>query len=81
MTSPDRLSDLYSGEWVAKARARGESHGFTGAFLDAFVERELDLMVKWANQHAARLADAAAPVSHKGLYANWGGRFDAKPKP
>ena len=35
---------------IAKARARGEMHGFTGIFLTNFIERELRLMVKWRNR-------------------------------
>jgi hypothetical protein len=33
---------------IAKARARGESHGLTDIFLSAFIERELILVRKWA---------------------------------
>ncbi len=38
---------------IAKARARGEMHGFTGIFLVNFIERELQLMVKWRNRARA----------------------------
>ena len=39
---------------IAKARARGEMHGFTGIFLANFIERELRLMVKWKNRARAK---------------------------
>ena len=35
---------------VAKARARGESHGFQNEFLDHFIELELIMMQKWENR-------------------------------
>jgi hypothetical protein len=42
--------EMSSEEMEAKARARGESHGFTSVFLDNFIERELRMMWKWQNK-------------------------------
>jgi hypothetical protein len=43
---------------IAKARARGESLGFTGIFLSSFIERELVLMKKWAAGRRSQTAGA-----------------------
>jgi hypothetical protein len=51
---------------IAEARARGESHGFTGIFLRGFIERELLLMRKWRDR-----CDPGGPVDAR----PWGGRF------
>jgi hypothetical protein len=41
---------------IAKARARGEMHGFAGIFLSNFIERELELMRKWAAKRDAKVS-------------------------
>lgn len=50
--------EMASQEMLAKARARGEMHGFTGMFLDNFIERELRMMWKWNNQAQGRERNA-----------------------
>jgi hypothetical protein len=44
------LREIADEEMIRKARERGESHGFTGEFLDCFIERELTMMWKWNNR-------------------------------
>jgi hypothetical protein len=39
--------DMSSDEMILAARLRGEGHGFTGQFLDHFIEKELEMMWKW----------------------------------
>jgi hypothetical protein len=63
---------------IAKARARGEKHGFNGTFLIAFIEREVRLMEKWARTEARRRAREYEGRPEAADYQMWGGRFRRK---
>jgi hypothetical protein len=50
---PNRMPtarEMADAEKYAKAKARGEMHGFTDIFLDHFIELELTMMQKWDNR-------------------------------
>jgi hypothetical protein len=59
-------------EYVAwyKAHTRGVLLGFTGIFQNAFVERELQMMQKWANQR-----NSVRTKPRECDYLPWGGNF------
>ena len=76
--SENQLSaiDFASEEMKAKAKARGESLGFTGAFFSNFIERELVFMEKWARRPVDKKPDDIQPRD----YLPWGGIFENKIK-
>jgi hypothetical protein len=63
------MTDEEYAAWY-KASTRGVLLGFTGMFLNAFVERELQMMEKWVNRR-----NTARTKPQEWDYLPWGGNF------